>query len=497
MKIINIASSDNFEDILEAVKESKSDSLILIVPKSNPVFKNKSKLEKLKVHFNKLKKEVSIIPSGQKITEAALKGNDPKKDKDLFSFYSEFSRKAPPRPVQRGYPGRLAFRPLAGSIKLMQRDSKKFFLILLGSAIFLFAFIALASLSEVSIKIIPRKSDFSVNIPVAVLTDITKNDEVYGMVPGQWIEIEKVVSKTFASSAEKDVFQKARGRAVIYNNFSASPQILVATTRFQTAEGLVFRILKTITVPGQTKEGDKSKTGEIEVEIIADRAGEEYNIEPSDFRIPGFLGSSKYQGFYAKSFEKFSGGFIGRSSFVSKDDLEKAEEIVREEGIGQVKAEMNLAGDFKILDEALIIETEKSGDSSIAGDLVKEFKVDFKIKARTVAFKERNIIDFISQYVKNSQNLSVVKDSLKINYDQPELNQEKRELSFKLVSSGQTVQNISKEKIISDIAGKKISEADFYFGSLNEIESARISSPFWMRKIPSSARRINIESVIE
>lgn len=496
MKIINIASADNFEDILEAVKESGSDSLILIVPKSNPVFKNKSKLEKLKAHFDKLKKEVSIISSGQNV-KAAAKSYDLKKDKDLFSFYSEFSRKAPagrtPRSV--GPFGRLNVpRRLAG---LWQKDSKKFIIILLGSAIGLFILIALASLSEANIKIIPRKSDFSINLPVAVLTDITKNDEVYKMVPGQWIEIEKVISKTFASSAEKDVFQKARGRAVIYNNFSASPQILVATTRFQTAEGLVFRIPRAVTVPGQTKIGNEFKPGEIEVEIAADRAGQEYNIEPSDFRIPGFLSSPKYQGFYAKSFEKFSGGFVGRSSFVSKEDLEKAEEIIKEEGIRQVKAELYLLADFKILDEALSMETEKTGDSNKAGDLAKEFRVDFKVKARTIVFKEQDIVDFISQYVKNSQNLSVVENGLKINYDQPKLNEEKRELSFKLASSGQTVQNISQEKIISDIAGKKMSEADSYFSSLNEIESARISSPFWMRRMPKNGGRINIKIMVE
>ena len=346
-----------------------------------------------------------------------------------------------------------------------------------------------------NIKIIPRKVDFSINLPVVVSTDITKNDEIYGMVPGQWIEVEKLISKTFASSAEKDVFQKARGRAFIYNNFSASPQILVATTRLQTAEGLTFRIPKAVTVPGKII-GSEFKPGEIEVEIVADRAGEEYNIEPSDFRIPGFLGNPKYQGFYAKSFEKLSGGFVGQSSFVSKEDLEKAEEIIKEEGVSQIKAELALLGNFKILDEVLNMEIEKTGDSNNAGDLTKEFRVDFKIKASLVVFKESDIVDFISQYVKNSQNL-LVASGIKINYDQSKLNKEKRELSFKLVSSGQTIQNIDKKKIISDIAGKRISEADSYFSGLNEIESARIFPPFWLRKIPKDANRINIAIIIE
>src|SRR3989344_887065 len=360
MKIINIASSDNFEDILVAVRASESDSMILVVPKSNRVFKSKSKVEKLKTHFDRLKKKVSIISSGQEVIKNAnLAGLDifkkkgeisEGKDKEISSFYSEpsggLNQKKPPK------------------------ESKKFILFLISSAIALFLFIVFVSLSGADIKIIPRKDDFSVNIPVIVSDKITTNDEFYGMVPGKWIEAEMVISKTFVSGAEKDVFQKARGRITIYNNFSASPQILVATTRFQTPEGLVFRILKTVTVPGAAKTGNESKPGRIEVEVIADRAGEEYNLDPSDFRVPGFLGTPKYQCFYAKSFEKFSGGFVGRSNFVSKEDMEKAGEAVEEEGAAKIKAEMASLGNFKILSEAMILKTEKTSDSNSVGDLV-------------------------------------------------------------------------------------------------------------------------------
>ena len=491
MKIINIASSDNFNDILEAVRASDSGSVILIVPRSNRVFKSKSGLEKLKVHFDGLKKEVSVISSGpETVKNAGSVG---------FNVLSKIENKKEKAPIKKDeeiesfYSAQLdsEFRKEYGT------DSRKFIFGLLGGAIALFAFIVFASLGGAEIKIIPAKKDFSVNIPIIVSDRIIENDGVYGMIPGQWFEIEKVFSKSFVSSSEKEVFQKAAGRITVYNNFSTSPQILVATTRFQTSEGLVFRILKTITVPAAVKVGDKLKPGEIETEAVADRAGEEYNIEPSDFRIPGFVGSPKYQGFYAKSFEKFSGGFVGRSSFVSKEDFEKAEKEASDEALARIKAEIYSLDGLKILDEAVKTEIEKTADSNNAGDLTKEFSIFLKIKAKTVAFKEKDAADFVYQYVRNSQNILPLEKGLKIEYGGLNLNEEKKELSFKLISSGLAVQNIDKNRIILEAAGRKKKEAEIMINNLDGVESANISSFFWLRSVPKNIDKIDIKIITE
>ena len=318
------------------------------------------------------------------------------------------------------------------------------------------------------------------------------------MIPGDFIQVEKVVSKTFAASGDKEVFQKAEGEITIYNNFSVAPQNLVATTRFQTPEGLVFRILKAVTVPGKVKVGSEFKPSETKVKVIADRAGEEYNIEPTEFKIPGFLGSPKYQGFYAKSFSNFSGGFVGRSSFVTKEDLKKSDDEVRQEAISDIKKELASLKDFKILEEVLEIETEKMPDSANAGDLVKEFKVSLKAKARVLAFKESDVIDLISQYISNSQNVKIIRNGLSISYNEPKLDKEKMELSFKLTSWGKTAENIDKEKIVAGILGKKIPQIKAHLGNLKEIESAQVLlSPFWVKTAPKDRDKVKVEIVVE
>ena len=58
--------------------------------------------------------------------------------------------------------------------------------------------------------VFPYKNIFSINVPVIISDKITEIDEVYGIIPGESVQIEKVVSKNFSSTGEKDVFQKAK-----------------------------------------------------------------------------------------------------------------------------------------------------------------------------------------------------------------------------------------------------------------------------------------------
>ncbi len=492
MKIINIASSDSFEDILEAVKDSDSDSIILVVPKSNLVFKNKSKADQLKENFEKLGKEVSIIPSGKGSSKAPGPKNKKEdlKDEEIYAFYSEKTQKKEKSAEPIKTEGKIT---VAQSVL---KDSKKLLFIFLALSLFALVFFILTSISSANIEIIPRKNDFSINIPIIISDKISQIDPVYGMIPGELIHLERTTYNNFTSTGRKEVFQKANGRITIYNNYSTSPQVLVATTRFQTSEGLVFRIPSGITVPGATKDGNALKPGKIEAEVIADRAGEEYNIEASQFKIPGFLGTPKYKGFYAESFNKFSGGFVGPADFITKEDFVSAEEMVKQEALAKVKEELNLLSNYKILEETLDIKMEITGDSNKSGDLAKEFRIGIKTEITTIAFKESDIINFISQYVIDSQNLKVLENGLKISYNEAKLDKGKMELSLKLEASGQAAQNIDKEKITLDILGKRNQDIKNYLSNIKEIDSAKISLfPFWIRSAPKNINRVDIDII--
>ena len=71
------------------------------------------------------------------------------------------------------------------------------------------------------------------------------------------------------ATGKEEVSLKASGRIVIYNNYNTAKQRLVRNTRFETPPGFIYRINKSIDVPGQTTEAGRTIPGSIEVTIHA------------------------------------------------------------------------------------------------------------------------------------------------------------------------------------------------------------------------------------
>jgi len=137
-------------------------------------------------------------------------------------------------------------------------------------------------------------------------------------------------------TTEQSVSTKSTGTIVIYNNYSSASQKLIATTRFETAGGNIYRIATGVTVPGKTAAGP----GSVQATVTADQPGAQYNTDTSnstgglvDLTIPGFQGDPRYcatpnstcAGFYARSITPFTGGFVGTTKVVSQADLQTAQ----------------------------------------------------------------------------------------------------------------------------------------------------------------------------
>ncbi len=168
-------------------------------------------------------------------------------------------------------------------------------------------------------KITFNNDAYSAKLESAAATDLTF----------EVLKVKEDLGETVEATAEKQVSQKASGKIVIYNNYSTSPQRLINNTRFEAANGKVYRISTSVIIPGQNKESGKIIPGSVEATVVADQAGEDYNLKVSDlkgdFKIPGFKGDLRYVGFYALLKEDIVGGFIGKQRIVA-DDLRKSTE---------------------------------------------------------------------------------------------------------------------------------------------------------------------------
>ncbi|MFA6227001.1 MAG: hypothetical protein WC631_00735 [Candidatus Paceibacterota bacterium] len=190
------------------------------------------------------------------------------------------------------------------------------------SAVSLAALIFLASsfFSTASITVTPKNKTITIDDTYQA----TSKQNTSGL-HFQVMSINKSESKTLDTDGEEDVERKAVGKAIIYNNYSQTVQRLINNTRLETTNGLIYKIRESVDVPGYKIVSGTKVPGSIEVEIIADVAGDKYNMKISDlkgdFKIPGFKGSPKYTAFYGRLSTDITGGFIGKVKKVSEERL--------------------------------------------------------------------------------------------------------------------------------------------------------------------------------
>ena len=134
-------------------------------------------------------------------------------------------------------------------------------------------------------------------------------------------------SAVVPTSGSARVEDRASGTVIVVNEYSAQSVKLIKNTRFATTEGLIFRVPAEVVVPG--KKG--AVAGEISVTVIADQAGEAYNVGPQTrLTIPGLRSTpDMYTKVYARSTTAMSGGFVGDRPATAPGALENARAEVR------------------------------------------------------------------------------------------------------------------------------------------------------------------------
>lgn len=325
----------------------------------------------------------SAMPGAPAARVAAFR--DPQAQKNGTERLKKFfSPDFPERTASSRTPSEPQLPPVASTARPDKKNTRYIFLILGGlSLVSLFAVAAYLFFPTAEIAVTPYKTSRFVNMEFEGSTGTFVSGAQ--ALPVRILEKEETVSVTVeATGTSANSNQKAKGRLTIYNAFSAEPQTLVATTRFETADGKIFRLVESVTVPGMKNNSPAS----IEAEVIADQSGTAYNIEPSDFSIPGFKGSAKFAKFSARSARAMIGGGDGGTEMkvVAPADIERAKKEAQEKARSEflVAAASQASGEEKILENALEVTPLGTAEPPSAGTLASSF--DFENTYRVRAF---------------------------------------------------------------------------------------------------------------
>jgi len=145
---------------------------------------------------------------------------------------------------------------------------------LLIVALLLLVFVFLSVFSRATLTVMLRTEQTAVDG-----TFVAGTAEAFDVLPYEIFTVTRSDQERVAATGEKYVEAKASGSIVIFNDFDENEQRLIESTRFQTPGGLVYRVQEPVTVPGQSTNGDGEVIpGSIEVRVVADEPGSEYNI---------------------------------------------------------------------------------------------------------------------------------------------------------------------------------------------------------------------------
>ena len=364
------------------------------------------------------------------------------------------------------------------------------------------AWITGAYFSKANTTISFKQTEWQYASVITASKNIPKVDLISKSIPAEVFHDKRNLTQLFPATGRSVVSQKASGKIKIVNAYSSEKQTLVATTRFSTPDGKIFRLDSQVLVPGAQIKDGKIIPASTEALVTADRAGAEYNIGPTPkLTIPGFKGTPKYDGFYGQIETTFSGGFVGEKAVPTEADIKSAEERMTE--ILKTGLESNILSeqikDYKVLEGSSSFkvnkmtvkkETNDSGAFSVFGEAEVEL-IGFKESTLDELLKGLAGADLLASGTEYESSFR----SLEKNYSEIRPNYEKGELKFNLSAKGTLAAAFDKDVFKSELTGKTIEEAEDFIQGLPGLASGRVGVwPVWLSNLPGNSDRINILS---
>ncbi len=543
MKKISVNKSDEVAIIVEKMIEAEGDEITLSVPRFSHIAESLSNFYLLKREADALGKKVSVESVDDRVIELAemsgLIGTNPffAKNKRQFSDIvapRSGSKSGAPKirvgklvkkPVEvqipeereevrlipRRAPSEFApqvpqkINPLSSfeipkismpSVSMPDFETSRKWAYAFGLILILsgFGYAAAKVLPSAEVKIAAIKKDWSYEN--SIIIDKSAVSDIKGMtIPGQVFSEPGNESKKFPATGRRQVERHATGPIIVYNSYSSDAQQLVEKTRFMAPDGKLFRLTKTITVPGAKIIDGKIVPSNINADVIADGAGPDYNIGPVKlFTIPGFKGSPKYQSFYGESNSDMKGGFIGEVAYPTSDDIAKAKTAAGSdlESALNTKLLMQVPKEFKILDGTRIyrVLSQKADEEA---DVDGNFGILTEGKSTLIAFREEDAIALLKEkaLAENSDDYEVRTHTLE--YGIARVDFEKGRMSSPVNFKAVLARKIDADSLKEKIKGKSEAELKKMVFELPGLESATISLwPFWVKTVPDEPGKINV-----
>lgn len=345
------------------------------------------------------------------------------------------------------------------------------------------------------VTIIPKTANLDINGTFTANKGAKSPDLAYTVFVASSSE-----SQSVPASEGPEINTKATGSVYLVNE-QKTVQKIVAGTRLSNTPGIIYRTTASVSIPSMKAVNGKDVPGTIEVKVVADKAGEEYNMTYNDniLRMLGFQGSSKYDIVYAKMKTDITGGFSGNKKIIAPDVMTAAVSSMKSslKSNLQEKAKTLVPSGYISFGDAYDIVydtvTPQTSDSSRAN-------LSVKASIYVIAFNKDDLIRYIAKkdidkFPSADYNI-VGLDTLSFSIvNQKDFSAQKASpLIFMLKGQAKLVGKFSTDALKDELKGIKLENSSTVFAHYQAIgnASARLT-PFWMRSFPNSVKDISIE----
>lgn len=353
-------------------------------------------------------------------------------------------------------------------------------------------------LGGATVTVYPKFKDVSVQATFTAYAEPKAGELSYEL-----LALDATGERQVTASGQEHVSERAVGKIFIYNTQSVT-QRLIKNTRFESPDGLIYRIQESVEVPAATTKDGKVAPGVISTDVFADGTGEQYNVSPSRFTVPGLKGSDQFNAVYGESTEAFTGGFEGDRYIIDDAELEAAKQALHLELRNSLleKLKTSRPSGFVLYDSAVTF-TFESLPSTAYGDSMATIKE--KAYLHVPLFKESEYASYIAESTIPGYEDEPVEltDPLTLTYRYESATatvsdiSKQSEITFTLGGTTRVVWQFDATMLSTDLVGLSKNGLSNVLSGYPAIERAESDiKPFWAQSFPDTSKEIEIVTVI-
>lgn len=317
------------------------------------------------------------------------------------------------------------------------------------------------------------------------------------------IKLSKSQTVSIPATTEESVKLQAHGKIVVYNNFSTEPQRLIVRTRFESGDGLIYRIPESIIVPGKSVQNGVATPGSIETEVFADEAGEKYNIKKADFTIPGFKNDAlRYQNFYARSVSDMTGGFVGKRKTLPPNDKQVALQKISIETQTLLAKELQskVPEGLVLLSNAITYEVSELPQQEESSDVVVGEEVtSYALMLNSQDLSDKIIAEYKKSYPDWTNIPAFAQDFSLLNITKrPDKIEVGQKINFQISGKAKMLAKINTDLISQKFVGLNKKDINGIINEFAGIKSIVVTvRPIWKQSFPNNPSKIKVKTVTE